>query len=139
MMPSRDSHTSVGQRLSPVTAPESTPQAGSSDSRADWSRPSRRAVIKRLLTLLLAAVVLYGVAPTVLEVRGAYNRLTDVDPAWWIAVITTSAAGIWCMCALQRLLLQRPPWFPTVSSQLAGAAFSKVVPGGAGIIAVLSR
>jgi uncharacterized protein (TIRG00374 family) len=41
------------------------------------------------------------------------------------------------MCALQRLLLQRPPWFPTVSSQLAGAAFSKVVPGGAAAAAAL--
>jgi uncharacterized protein (TIRG00374 family) len=96
-----------------------------------------RAVVKRLFTLLIAAVVLYGVAPALLEVFGAYNRITDVNPAWWIAAIATSAAGLWCMCALQRLVLQRPPWFPAVTSQLAGAAFSKVVPGGAAAAAAL--
>jgi len=87
--------------------------------------------------LIVAAVVLYGVAPAVLEVLGAYRRLTDVDPAWWIALVATSAAGVWCMCALQRLALNRPRWFPVVSSQLAGAAFSKVVPGGSAAAAAL--
>ncbi len=96
-----------------------------------------RAVVKRLFTLLVAAVVLYGVAPALLEVFGAYKRITNVAPGWWVAAIVTSAAGIWCMCALQRLVLQRPPWFPVVTSQLAGAAFSKVVPGGAGAAAAL--
>ncbi|HJS93414.1 MAG TPA: flippase-like domain-containing protein [Solirubrobacteraceae bacterium] len=92
---------------------------------------------RRILTLIVAAVVLYGVAPAVLEVFGAYRRLTDVDPAWWIALVATSAAGIWCMCALQRLALNRPRWFPVVTSQLAGAAFSKVVPGGSAAAAAL--
>ena len=131
MMPSRDSRTAVRKRRSSVVAAEPRPPAGFSQSRRQWPRPATRAGVKRLLTLLLAAVVLYGVAPAVLEVLGVYKRLTDVDPGWWIAVVATSAAGIWCMCALQRLVLQRPPWFPTVTSQLAGTAFSKVVPGGA--------
>jgi hypothetical protein len=69
--------------------------------RHAWVRGLRR----RILTLIAAAVVLYGVAPAVLEVLGAYRRLTDVDPAWWIAVVAMSAAGIWCMCAVQRLAL----------------------------------
>lgn len=137
IMPRRDSHTTVGKRRSSVTGTEPEPPTGFSERRPEWSRPAPRVVLKRLLTLLLAAVVLYGVAPAVLEVLGAYTRLTDVDPGWWIAVIATSAGGIWCMCALQRLLLQRPPWFPTVSSQLAGTAFSKVVPGGAAAAAAL--
>jgi len=94
-------------------------------------------VIRRLVPLVLAAVVLYGVAPAILEVLGAYQRLQDVDPAWWIAVVATSAAGTWCMCALQRLALNRAPWFPVVTSQLAGTAFSKVVPGGSAAAAAL--
>ena len=96
-----------------------------------------RGIRRRILTLTVAAVVLYGVAPAVLEVLGAYRRLTDVDPAWWIAVVATSAAGIWCMCALQRLALNGPRWFPVITSQLAGAAFSKVVPGGSAAAAAL--
>jgi len=95
------------------------------------------AVVRRLIPLLVTAVVLYGVAPAVLEVLGAYRRLRDVDPAWWIAVAGSSAAGIWCMCALQRLALNRAPWFPVATSQLAGAAFSKVVPGGSAAAAAL--
>ena len=102
-------------------------------SRHAWARGIRR----RILTLSVAAVVLYGVAPAVLEVLGAYRRLTDVDPAWWIAVVAMSAAGIWCMCAVQRLALNRPRWFPVITSQLAGAAFSKVVPGGSAAAAAL--
>lgn len=118
-------------------AADPRPPTGLSEGRAQWSRPAPRAVVKRLVTLLLAGIVLYGVAPAVLEVLGAYRRLTDVDPGWWIAVIATSAAGVWCLCALQRLALERPPWFPTATSQLAGSAFSKVVPGGAAAAAAL--
>lgn len=101
-------------------------------------RPVRaRGIRRRILTLSIAAVVLYGVAPAVLEVFGAYHRLSDVDPVWWILVVATSAVGTWCMCSLQRLALNRAPWFPVVTSQLAGAAFSKVVPGGSAAAAAL--
>lgn len=96
-----------------------------------------RGTVKRLAPLVIAAVALYGVAPAVLEVVGAYRRLGDVDPAWWVAVVATSAAGMWCMCALQRLSLNCAPWFPVATSQLAGAAFSKVVPGGSAAAAAL--
>jgi hypothetical protein len=94
-------------------------------------------VVRRVVALGVAAVVLYGVAPAVLEVFGAYGRLRDVDPAWWVAVVATSAAATWCMCALQRLALNGAPWFPVATSQLAGAAFSKVVPGGSAAAAAL--
>jgi uncharacterized protein (TIRG00374 family) len=94
-------------------------------------------VFRRLVPLVVAAVVLYGVAPAILEVLGAYRRLKDVDPGWWIVMVATSAAGTWCMCALQRQALNGAPWFPVATSQLAGAAFSKVVPGGSAAAAAL--
>jgi uncharacterized protein (TIRG00374 family) len=87
--------------------------------------------------LVVAAVVLYGVAPAILEVAGAYGRLKDVDPGWWIVVVAAAVASNWCMCALQRLALNRAAWFPVTTSQLAGAAFSKVVPGGSAAAAAL--
>jgi hypothetical protein len=37
--------------------------------------------VKRLVPVVIAAVVLYGVAPAVRVVRGAYRRLCDLDPA----------------------------------------------------------
>ncbi|HEX5192943.1 MAG TPA: lysylphosphatidylglycerol synthase transmembrane domain-containing protein [Solirubrobacteraceae bacterium] len=93
--------------------------------------------MRRALTLIVAAVVLYGVAPAILEVFGAYHRLRDVDPGWWIVVLGATVASNWCMCALQRLTLSYAPWFPVVTSQLAGGAFSKVVPGGSAAAAAL--
>ncbi|HET6865742.1 MAG TPA: flippase-like domain-containing protein [Solirubrobacteraceae bacterium] len=93
--------------------------------------------VKRLVPIVIAGVVLYGVAPAVLEVLGAYRRLGDVDPGWWLVVLAASAAGTWCMCALQRMALSGAEWFPVVTSQLAGTAFSKVVPGGAAAAAAL--
>ncbi|MGN6871849.1 MAG: lysylphosphatidylglycerol synthase transmembrane domain-containing protein [Solirubrobacteraceae bacterium] len=93
--------------------------------------------LKRLVPVLIAGLVLYGVAPAVLEVLGAYRRLGDLDPAWWLVVLGASAAGTWCMCALQRMALNGAEWFPVVTSQLAGTAFSKVVPGGSAAAAAL--
>ena len=140
------------ERATPPSGPPTMPGDGSSaghmtarhdraplpsSNRGRRPRISGKAVIRRLVPLVVAAVVLYGVAPAILEVLGAYQRLRDVDPAWWIAVVATSAAGTWCMCALQRLALNRARWFPVVTSQLAGAAFSKVVPGGSAAAAAL--
>ena len=91
----------------------------------ELGRRASRPVSRRLVPLIVAAVVLYGVAPAVLEVLGAYRRLRDVDPAWWIVVVGTQAAATWCMCSLQRLVLNRAPWFPVATSQLAGAALAR--------------
>lgn len=110
---------------------------GRAGRRNGLRRPRARGIRRRILTLSVAAVVLYGVAPAVLEVLGAYRRLTDVDPAWWIGVLAMSAAGTMCMCAVQRLALSDASWSPVVTSQLAGAAFSKVVPGGSAAAAAL--
>ncbi|MGH2881702.1 MAG: lysylphosphatidylglycerol synthase domain-containing protein, partial [Solirubrobacteraceae bacterium] len=107
------------------------------EQRDDLGHARGRGIRRRILTLCIAAVVLYGVAPAVLEVLGAYRRLTDVDPAWWIALVAMSVAGTWCMCAVQRRALNGARWFPVVTSQIAGAAFSKVVPGGSAAAAAL--
>jgi uncharacterized protein (TIRG00374 family) len=103
----------------------------------DADRPSTSWIVRRVVMLVIAGVVLYGVAPAILDVVGAYKRLRDVGPGWWIAVLVASALGMWCMCAVQRLALNRAAWFPVATSQLAGQAFSKVVPGGSAAAAAL--
>lgn len=118
-------------------ASDGAPDSGSSSTPQHPRRWATAGLVKRLLALIVAAVVLYGLAPAILEVLGAYRRLRDVDPGWWVVVLITTGGGIWCMCALQRLALDRPPWFPVVTSQLGGAAFSKVVPGGSAAAAAL--
>jgi putative heme transporter len=86
---------------------------------------------RRVLGLALTALVLYGVAPAVVDVLGGWRDLDRVAPRWWVAVIVTQVAGWVCLWWLQRLALRRPPWFPVVTSQLASGALGRVVPGGA--------
>jgi uncharacterized protein (TIRG00374 family) len=88
-------------------------------------------VARRILALALTAVVLYGLAPAVIQVFGGFDDLNKVKPWWWAAVIVTQVAALGCLWLLQRLCLQRPAWFPVATSQLAGGALGRVIPGGA--------
>src|SRR4051812_22806716 len=92
---------------------------------------------RRVLGLALSALVLYGVAPAVIDVFGGWRDLERVTPGWWIAVIATQVAGWGCLWALQRLALQGPPWFAVATSQLASGALGRVVPGGAAAAAAV--
>ena len=94
-------------------------------------RPAGAGLKRRLLALALTAAILYGLAPAVIDVFGGFDDLDQVKPWWWLAVIVTQIAGLICLWLLQRLCLHRPKWFPVATSQLAGGALGRVVPGGA--------
>jgi uncharacterized protein (TIRG00374 family) len=86
---------------------------------------------RRIIGLLVTALVLYGVAPAVLQVLDAWPEVVDIEPYWFAAMIgaqVLSWAGIWL---LQRLAVDARSWWPIVTSQLASGAFGRVVPGGA--------
>jgi uncharacterized protein (TIRG00374 family) len=85
---------------------------------------------KRGLLLAVTGVSLYLLAPALLEVFGAYDRLDDFNPVWWIAMVLLqigSYASIW---ELQRIAMRAERRAPVVTSQLASNAFGRVVPGG---------
>jgi uncharacterized protein (TIRG00374 family) len=92
---------------------------------------------RRILALAITGLVLYGVAPAVVDVLGGWRDLDRVAPQWWIAVILTQVAGWGCMWALQRLALHTRDWFGVITSQLASGALGRVVPGGAAAAAAL--
>jgi uncharacterized protein (TIRG00374 family) len=92
---------------------------------------------RRILALAVTAVVLYGVAPAVIDVLGGWRDLDEVAPRWWIAVILTQVAGWACLWALQRLALHTRTWLPVSTSQLASGGLGRVVPGGAAAAAAL--
>jgi uncharacterized protein (TIRG00374 family) len=92
---------------------------------------------RRILALAATAVVLYGVAPAVVDVLGGWRALDEVSPGWWLAVILTQVAGWACLWALQRVALREPAWFAVSTSQLASGAIGRVVPGGAAAAAAL--
>jgi uncharacterized protein (TIRG00374 family) len=92
---------------------------------------------RRIIGLAVTAVVLYGVAPAILEVFDAFDRIHTIKPWWWLAMIVTQAAGTACFCQVQRVALHTRDWFTVATSNLASGALSRVVPGGAATAAAL--
>jgi uncharacterized protein (TIRG00374 family) len=85
---------------------------------------------KRGLLLAITAVSLYLLAPALLEVFGAYDRLDDFNPLWWIAMVALQVGSYACMWVVQKLAMRAEHFGPVVTSQLASNAFGRVVPGG---------
>lgn len=85
---------------------------------------------KRGLLLAVTGVSLYLLAPALLEVFGAYDRLDDFNPVWWIAMVLLQIGSYACMWELQKIAMRAERHGPVVTSQLASNAFGRVVPGG---------
>lgn len=104
----------------------------------DLSAPAaRRRLGKRAALLVLTGVSLYLLLPSLLEVFSSWRSLAQLDAAWAAAVVALEAASVACIWEIQRTALEGPPWFPVATSHLAGAAFGRVVPGGAGAAGAL--
>jgi uncharacterized protein (TIRG00374 family) len=88
-------------------------------------------VLWRTFLILLTGVSLYVFAPSIVEVYSSWDTLVTLQPWWLIAIFGAQVASFACIWVLQRIALRSPTWFPVITSQLAGNAFSRVVPGGA--------
>ena len=86
---------------------------------------------RRIVALAVTALVLYGLAPAVLEVFGAFDELDDFEPLWWIAVLGTQVGGLLCFFAVQKVSLPGASWFAVITSNLTGGALGRLIPGGA--------
>jgi uncharacterized protein (TIRG00374 family) len=87
--------------------------------------------IKRVVVLGLTGLGLYVVWPSLAAVFSSGPQLRHVNPLWGIPIVLAEVASFACMWALLRLALDVKPWFPVATAQLAGNAFSRIVPGGA--------
>ena len=96
---------------------------------ADDERLHRR-VIKWAFLLTLMAISLYLVAPTLTQTLGSWKDLKQVEPLWLVAMAALQTASFASLWFQQRLLLHERELLPVVTSQLAGNALAKVVPGG---------
>jgi uncharacterized protein (TIRG00374 family) len=88
------------------------------------------AIVKRAALLAVTAGSLYLLAPALLNVFGAWDRLEDINPLWFPAMLGLQAGSYACMWGVQRVALRTREWGPVVTSQLASNAFGRVVPGG---------
>lgn len=116
---------------SPQRSPGATAPTVDPAERERSSTRRARGTILRTLLILLTGVSLYVFAPSLVEVYSSWDTLVTLQPWWLIAIFgaqVASFAGIW---VLQHIALRSRSWFPVITSQLAGNAFSRVVPGGA--------
>src|SRR3954453_19905689 len=88
-------------------------------------------MVARIVRLALAAVGLYFVWPSLVEVFGSYDELTAIRP-WWFAVMALFelASYMWAWL-LSGTATASSHWFLIATSQLVANSVSSVVPGGA--------
>jgi uncharacterized protein (TIRG00374 family) len=99
--------------------------------------PVRRAVWSRLIFLTISLIALYLLWPRLMSVFSAWPELLTIDAGWFAMMFLAEGASFACMWGLQRIALRTPRWFAVATSQLAGNALSRVVPGGAAAGAAL--
>lgn len=85
---------------------------------------------RRLAAVAVTGLVLYGLAPALGEVLGAWDDLDSISPGWWAGVLGFELAAMAATIAVQRVALNTRRWWPVATSNLTSSALSKVVPGG---------
>jgi hypothetical protein len=70
---------------------------------SEHQRITRGAILKRSLPLVVAALALYGLAPTLGQVLGGWPRLRDIEPGWFAAMAVMESVSLICMCTVQRI------------------------------------
>jgi uncharacterized protein (TIRG00374 family) len=108
-------------------------------SAANGARPSRRPLWRRVVPLVITAVGLYVVWPTLLTTWAAAPSLAEVRPGWFVAMVLLQAASFLCLWFLQRLALATDGMFLVSTTQLTSNAVSKVVPAGGAAAAALQH
>lgn len=83
--------------------------------------------------MVLAAVVLYGLAPSLVALFAETPQLLDVNPLWFLALLGFEIASFVSVWWLVRLALPSTSWLVASTYQLVSNAVSRVVPGGAAV------
>ncbi len=79
----------------------------------------------------MTAAGLYVVAPSLLTLFDAWPSLGDVRPLWFVLVGALEAVSFVSLWLLLRIALPGSRWLDIATSQLAGNAASRIIPGGA--------
>ena len=102
----------------------------SGEPAGDGRGTLRRKLVVRGLFLLLTAVSLYLLFPSLVEVFTSWRDLRTLDVLWVAIALGFEAASFLAVWELQRIVLRTPSWFAVGTSQLTGNAFGRIVPGG---------
>ena len=86
--------------------------------------------VGRVILLVVTAVSLYLLAPSIGEVFSAWDRLGDFNPIALPLVLLLETLSFGCVWLLQAIALRSERYDAVILSQLAGNAFNRVTPGG---------
>jgi uncharacterized protein (TIRG00374 family) len=106
---------------------------GAADARSTPSKTSPWRIVGRVLLLLVSAITLYGLAPSILAVFAEAPRLTEINPLWLIGVLAFETASFACVWWLTRIAVPSVSWFVASTAQLVSNAVTRIVPGGAAV------
>lgn len=84
----------------------------------------------RVVGLVITGVGLYVVAPGVAALLDAWPQLDTVRPIWFVVLVLLETGSMAALWVLVRMTLPTTHWADAASSQLAGNAASRVLPGG---------
>ena len=94
-------------------------------------RAGRGRILGRIALLAVALISLYILWPGLLKLFSAWPQLLTINPIWIVVMIAAEGASFACQWALVRIALGTRRWLAIATAQLAGNAFSRIVPGGA--------
>jgi len=90
-----------------------------------------RSLLFRIGAFSIAAVALYLLAPSLVEVFSSASLLRDLSPWAVILMVLFEVLSFIAAWAAFRVALPQAGWFVTATSQLTSNAISRVIPGGA--------
>lgn len=91
----------------------------------------RRPYIRSIVFLVVAAVSLYLLLPSLVSVFSSWRSLEHLGWPFAVLVLLFEAASSVCLWEVDRIALGFNGWFPVACSQLAGNALGRIVPGSA--------
>lgn len=104
--------------------PPGRPSGQSPSGGAAWARYLRSGAL-----LLVAAVSLYLLLPSLLAVFGSWRSLSHLNWYFGIIVFAAEATSYISLWELDRIALRTSAWFPIACAQLSGNAIGRIVPG----------
>jgi uncharacterized protein (TIRG00374 family) len=89
-----------------------------------------RQYARPIALLLVTAVSLYVLLPSLVAVFGSWRSLSHLDWPFALLALACETASYACLWELDRIALRTKSWFVVATAQLSGNAVGRVVPGG---------
>jgi hypothetical protein len=111
--------------LTAPPAPGRAPAGPAGEPRRGWK------LAGRVFLVLVAAVSLQVLAPTLAVVYTTVGDVVHLHPGWLLVITVSECTSFVCLWQLMRLVVHTSGWRVVARAQLVGNAVSQVVPGGA--------